>query len=309
MVFIVTHPRASFLHLGGVPHIDFTPYTRSEALPIVSQHPLEIFEQSVVEKMDEERRAETEEDNPWLWGRFCGAVWDSLGKTTSRDIISLRTVCERLWLPFVKHIRDGTYGTRDFARLMVRTRALFQSEDALTENILSTTNFESKKKFKSSQDLSYYTKFLLIASYLASHNPPRQDQTYFMKSSESKRKKKGGAVAKARGKPAKHRKVQRKMLGPQLFVLERMMAIFHAIMPHSAPVGSADIMTQIATLISLGMIVRGTGATTGGAKGGEMGAGLDIMDPTVKWRCNVGWEFIKGIAKTLRFEVEDFVAE
>ena len=38
-------------------------------------------------------------------------------------------------------------------------------------------------------ELPYYTKFLLIASYLASYNPPRYDLRFFSKSSENKRRK------------------------------------------------------------------------------------------------------------------------
>jgi origin recognition complex subunit 5 len=39
-------------------------------------------------------------------------------------------------------------------------------------------------------DLPYYTKFLLIASYLASYNPPRFDVRYFAKAGDEKRKRK-----------------------------------------------------------------------------------------------------------------------
>ena len=41
-------------------------------------------------------------------------------------------------------------------------------------------------------DLPYYTKFLLIASYLASYNPPRFDVRYFAKVADEKKKRKRG---------------------------------------------------------------------------------------------------------------------
>ncbi len=39
--------------------------------------------------------------------------------------------------------------------------------------------------------------------------------------------------------------IQRKLLGPQVFVLERMLAIFHAILPFEVSSSPADIYTQV----------------------------------------------------------------
>ena len=47
-------------------------------------------------------------------------------------------------------------------------------------------------------DLPYYTKFLLLASYLASYNPARFDVRYFSKVGEARGKKKGGGTRKAK---------------------------------------------------------------------------------------------------------------
>jgi origin recognition complex subunit 5 len=112
----------------------------------VSRDPLEIFDAETISEMHPDRRLETEEDNPWLWSRFTSVVWDSLGKNAARDVVSLRSLCEKLWLPFVAHIRDGSYGTRDFSRLLVRTRALFQNEAVLVENLTLATGPEAKKR-------------------------------------------------------------------------------------------------------------------------------------------------------------------
>jgi len=139
IIFIVTFPRQRFLHKLGVPHVHFPSYTREEALKIVTTSPLDIFAEpeSPSEQYDEEAR---NEDNAWLWGRFCAAVWDSLAKGAARDIISFRSLAERLWKPFVAPILDGTYGTRDFSRLMVAKRALFQGEEQLINRPISRGN-------------------------------------------------------------------------------------------------------------------------------------------------------------------------
>ena len=74
------------------------------------------------------------------------------------------------------------------------------------------------------------------------------------------------------------------------------MAIFHAIVPRKIQPGSADVMAQIATLASLRLIVKASAAA-------------DVMDAGSKWRVNVGWEYVRGLAKKVEFEVEEYLAE
>ena len=115
-----------------------------------------------------------------------------------------------------------------------------------------------------------------------------------MKASEKKRRKKGGGTST--GRPAKHRKIQRKLLGPQAFIQERFLAIFHAILPDRMISGTADIMTQIATLASLRLLVKMSGPA-------------DVIDAGTKWKVNVGWDFVKTTAKYVRFDIESYLAE
>jgi origin recognition complex subunit 5 len=125
----------------------------------------------------------------------------------------------------VQPIVDGAYGTRDFSRLMVLKRPLFQTEKWLVQGIVEETEegvtlkrmerpFHPSRKPREmsmlidadTHDLAYYSKYLLCAAYLASYNPARQDPIYFMKGSEKKRKRKGRGGG-ASGRVAKHRKV------------------------------------------------------------------------------------------------------
>ena len=83
-------------------------------------------------------------------------------------------------------------------------------------------------------------------------------------------------------------------------MLERWLAIFHAIVPDSSSGvvvkgGGADVMSGIATLGRLGLVMRaGTGD-------GEVGGG--------KWRVNVGWEVVRGLGRGVGCAVEDYLAE
>lgn len=83
---------------------------------------------------------EHNEDRQWLWPRFLVAVWDSLAKGAARDLVRFRETAEALWEEFIWPIRKGEYGTRDFSRLMVRMRGLFQKEDVVIEAIVPQEN-------------------------------------------------------------------------------------------------------------------------------------------------------------------------
>jgi origin recognition complex subunit 5 len=115
-----------------------------------------------------------------------------------------------------------------------------------------------------------------------------------MKAHERKRRKKGGGTAL--GRPPKHRKIQRRLLGPQPFVLERMLAIFQSIVPHDGIACNADIMTQIATLASLRLVCKSVSSA-------------DSLDAGAKWRVNVGWEHVQALARSVRFDVESYLVE
>ena len=148
----MTYPSHRLMHASGVPHIYFPPYSRSESLTIVTRTPLSIVSSNIDNDLEDalDIRLVSDEDLSWLWSRFCGAVWDALARGAARDIVSFRAVCERLWQPFVRPIVDGTYGIREFSKLMIRNRGLFQGEDHLIDSIAVPSNAETKVNLKQS---------------------------------------------------------------------------------------------------------------------------------------------------------------
>ncbi|KAK0634786.1 origin recognition complex subunit 5 C-terminus-domain-containing protein [Bombardia bombarda] len=161
-------------------------------------------------------------------------------------------------------------------------------------------------------------RLLLLASYLASHNPTRHDLTLFSTHHHGRRRRRGGLSVggggAGRGARTKHRKIARKLLGAHAFVLERMLAIFAAVRrewdakstatisnPTSGEAAlDSDIEMAIATLASLRLLVR---------VGGGASAGADPMDRGGKWRVNVGWEVVRGLGRSIGVEVEDWLIE
>ncbi|KAI4716217.1 hypothetical protein E4T48_07575 [Aureobasidium sp. EXF-10727] len=293
VVMIVTFPHPRLLHLPGAPHVYFSPYTREQAIQIACCQPRQIFIEplSPSASYPEELAAE---DDAWLWSRFCAAVWDSLASGAARDVVTFRSILHKLWRPFVQPIVDGTYGTRDFSKLMVAQRKLFQAESCLLDSVIDEPPQDTNILTDVTHDLPYYSKWLLCAAYLASFNPPRQDNIYFMKAAERKRRRKGGgAIA---GRESKNRKIPRHLLSPSPFPLDRLLAIVHAVLPHDLT-PTIDVYTQLATLCSLRLLLRT--AVIGG----------DVLEPGAKWKVNFGWEYALRLARSVGFDITDHVAE
>lgn len=305
-IFIVTSPSPNFLHVSGVPYIHFQPYTKPELLQILSN-------------VDPKPPLPTgPKETKEVWTRFNSVVWDSLSKHSGRDIVSLTSTCHKLWPKFIRPVLDGTHYGSQFSKLLLATRSLFQNENVLIPGIVSessvhTSTAEKKTDKGVTTQLPYYSRLLLVAAYLASFNPPRTDQLFFMKAAAAKRRKKGGGTALTKGRPGvtKHRKISRKLLGAQAFLLERMLAIFHAILEDADGrgkykktregrdvAGAADIQMAIATLVSLRLLVKMGAANS-----------ADTLEGGSKYRVAVGWEVIMGVARSVGVEAEDYLAD
>ncbi|XP_075414631.1 origin recognition complex subunit 5 isoform X2 [Tenrec ecaudatus] len=77
-------------------------------------------------------------------------------------------------------------------------------------------------------ELPYYSKFILIAAYLASYNPTRTDKRFFLKTSNH-------------------------LLGPKSFPLDRLLAILYSIVD-SRVAPTANIFSQITSLVTLQLL-------------------------------------------------------
>lgn len=196
MVLIVsTTPRPLFLQSSGVAHVSFPPYTRSEAIAILTSS-----DPPPVEGLSPDLSTKS-------YPQFVSTVYDSLVGPTAGTIPSFRSLCEKLWPRFIRPVLDETPtgGGWDFARLLVRNRAMFQTqgENMLVHRIVpeehngritSTTSIASKQP----PSLPYFPSLILTAAYIASHTPSRLDTIFFSKYSSSS--------LSARNKRAHHRR-------------------------------------------------------------------------------------------------------
>lgn len=309
-VLLITTLPPPHLHKQGVAHLHFSSYNRNQLLSILSARPPKIFLSPPSPTQYPDYTPDlASEDDEWLWNRFLSAVWDSQAKHTGRDLVSFRNTAMRLWRDFVKPVVDGTFGTRDFSRLMVNRRHLFQVEDAVLDRIISQQNIPENaanglpstpsaralvKRKTIQHDLPYYTTHLLISAYLASYNPSRTDTTYFMKHTD-KRKNKRKVNTNAGITKSKHRRISRHLLTPSPFALDRLLAIFRSLLDGPVP-QLADIYTQIATLTSMRLLVRVGGAGS-----------TDPLDAGSRWRVNFGWEWVRGLGRSVNLEVGEYL--
>lgn len=313
-MLVTTLPIPHALHRPGTPHLHFSPYNRTALLTILGQQPPKIFlTPPSAEQYPDYTPDLAAEDDEWLWGRFITTVYDALSKHSGRDLVSFRLAATRLWRPFVEPVVNGTFGTRDFSRLMVNRRALFQVEDSVLDKIIAdntnisthstTTNgsvipaaLGTKRKVRFiAHDLPFYTKHLLIAAYLASYNPSRTDVTYFMKHTDKRKNKRRAPGATAGVTKSKHRKISRHLLTPSPFSLDRLLAIFRSLLVETVP-QVADLYTQIATLTSMRLLVRAGGVGSS-----------DVLDPGAKWRVNFGWEYVRSLGRGVNLEVGEYL--
>ncbi|KAL8924519.1 MAG: hypothetical protein Q9208_003994 [Pyrenodesmia sp. 3 TL-2023] len=337
-LFIITSPRPHLFHKPGIPHIHFPPYTRAELISLVSASPLPLQpppSETPPPASANPPSSLSQADLDFLWPRFATAVHDSLAQPASNSLPALRTLCSRLWHPFIAPILAHQYTPREFSKLMVRNRYLFQSEDALKESIIplppqpqhpssSSLNSQAatKKQTTTTLHLPTLPAQLLIVAYLASHNAPKHDTLLFSKYSTSRRRRRGGGGTMAPRTPRKkaaNRTISRQMLGPQGWGMERLLAIHAALFKYDdyeentdgdrarkrnkgggggSGAGAAELLTQFATLVGMRLIVR---AGAAGADPLEAGGG--------KWKINVGGTYVRQVARGLRFDIDSYILE
>ncbi|GFO28827.1 origin recognition complex subunit 5 [Plakobranchus ocellatus] len=132
---------------------------------------------------------------------------------------------------------------------------------------------------RSHVELPFYSKFLLIAAYLASYNPIKCDRRFFAKYSKSSRRM--TKLIKKNERASNH------LLGPKTFSIDRMMAIFYSIVEGKV-IPSAHIYIQISSLVSLHLL-------------SQVGGEDKISAP--KYKCLVTLDVIRNIARTVQFDI------
>ncbi|KAF9408711.1 Origin recognition complex subunit 5, partial [Podila epigama] len=254
--------------------------------------------------------------DPELYMRFVDLVYDVFQRNC-KDLNEIRHLVSLLFPLYVKPVKEGKIQAHEVLKLHRHIQAYFvEAMDKLYLREISSTEWSDRTLLSASKsdggapgserammtavqvqnilDLPYYTKFILIASFLASYNPPKLDMRYFAKVSNqgSKMTKRAkNAAAKKHGHEQMGSKLRQQLLGPKTFQLERMLAIFYSILEEEVE-ENVNVHTQIASLVSLRLLQRITP--------------MDKLD-SIKCKCNVSYDTIKALAKSTKFDIDKYL--
>ena len=111
---------------------------------------------------------------------------------------------------YVAPIQQGELKKTDKIKLFHRVQP---------ELVTTMTQLSCVPSFKSSLELPYNSRVLLVCAFLASHNPARLDKRFFCKGKSSRRKVKS----------RKGSKLSDALKGPKTFPLDRLLAIHSSV--------------------------------------------------------------------------------
>lgn len=243
--------------------------------------------------------------------QFIQVVIDSYSSYFGSDIQQIRSVLQRLWPYFYKSfISHGKYevGVNDLITIYYKHKKILQSEigipakfiengdEQYNSNISGDKKNDGRANLNKSYDFNNRTKYILIAAYLASYNDPKYDLYMFTREKDTRANSRGRSRAK-RSKTAVVSESHLRMMSPQSFSIERLLAILSAIYDKSEERGKIesdiDLYTEIATMTELKVLVQVSTA--------------DMISGFGKWRCNLNWGTIKRFSDDVKFEVENYL--
>ncbi|ODV80118.1 uncharacterized protein CANTADRAFT_21373 [Suhomyces tanzawaensis NRRL Y-17324] len=323
IVFIISTDDPKDIATSSIPHIYFRNYTEPQVKEILRSKQLCHFD---VDSID---------NNPAsfeFWKQYATIIVDLYFSYTGSDMNLLINICETVWPSFTQPIRQGKYKLGDFIKVYRENSHLLHNE-----NIINNSSIKSFKTMKEEedldntnvQDLPTHSKYILIASYLASFNLPKNDLHNFSKLRAIKNKKRA-LSEKAKNKRGHLGKddIDSRLLSPNFFDLERMLAILsiiyrtnsqslnvtddnHLLNLHDDMIKNeeikelerskftlsrnTDLDSQITTLFSLGLLSKS--------------ANSDILGARVRWRCNINWSTVETLAKDTDFPLVEYLGD
>ncbi|CAH7685104.1 origin recognition complex subunit 5 C-terminus-domain-containing protein [Phakopsora pachyrhizi] len=168
-------------------------------------------------------------------------------------------------------------------------------------SITSSSRSKTKDQALSVSSLPVVSRFLLISSYLASYNPVKSDLKLFFTGNEADRSKRG----KSRGRKPKPgqeiiKKTRQELLGPKPFSLQRLFAIFYAILDQEGYQNfyQIDSIQQVGALIKSRLILISNQSNIINNNQSFYDFNSNKID-SIKFKCNLSLEHVLKICKSL----------
>ncbi|EPT02035.1 hypothetical protein FOMPIDRAFT_141897 [Fomitopsis schrenkii] len=159
-------------------------------------------------------------------------------------------------------------------------------------------------------------KFVLVAAFLASTNPPKSDMRMFGRGPDERkrRRRKGGGARKTKAKPGAATKIPQRLLGPLSFALDRLLAILGVLLEendadvrppapqYAAPgeytdveISRVAIYAQVMELASMRLLLRTSPA--------------DRLDSPPTFKCGVSYEVTLRLARDVSIPLNTLMWE
>ncbi|WPK23123.1 hypothetical protein PUMCH_000348 [Australozyma saopauloensis] len=307
VIYITSHEDPKEIAPFVIPHVHFPPYTQESLVEILADsRPKEVTEGLI---------------DVSAWQSFSKLVVDSLFHYTGTDLSLIKDICSKSWPKFSAQCIESGQGNTGFLKALRSLRDEIFQDDIITNSSVVTFGglVDEKGSNSSLGDLPYHSKFILIASYLASYTDVKLDIQLFSRVKTAKkrpRKKTNSSRADAHFMSAAYFDLER--LKAILSVIyrneslslsrnnEEFLNLYHdlsekdlakkeAEFTYFTPNKSVDVNTQIATLLSLGMIDRTYS--------------LDALSSRIRWKCNVSWDIISSLAEDIRFPLHNYMID
>ncbi|TFY54403.1 hypothetical protein EVG20_g9717, partial [Dentipellis fragilis] len=159
-------------------------------------------------------------------------------------------------------------------------------------------------------------RFVLVAAYLASTNPPKTDVRMFARGrDDSRKKRKGGGTRKPRAKASDGAaKVAQRLLGPLPFPLDRLLAVL-AILLEEYDLDTREVDPEMSlpgeyTEMEVGRVhVYGTIVELASLRLLQRTSPPDRIDGPPMFKCGVGYELALALARDLGVPMLDLMWE
>ncbi|GAB6029105.1 Origin recognition complex subunit 5 [Chamberlinius hualienensis] len=205
-----------------------------------------------------------------------------------RNLREIRHIVRKHFLLYVDPIEKGDLTENDVTKLWRCIEPHLKSnlhQVYLRDSEGSGVDVQSAKPCETWRvELPFYSKYLLIAAYLASYNPAKLDKQYFLKKHDK-------VTKRMKLNAMKKKSVSFHLLGPKPFPLERLIAIFCSITDDDSAL-SLPILSQISSLISLNFL--------------QKIGNKDVFD-SPKFKCLISLEVVRNIARSVEFSIDRYL--
>ena len=199
----------------------------------------------------------------------------------------LLPIFAQLYQTLCAPVLDGSVEASQSAKLFALAKTHFDSAVRALSGKFTTDNavvaganaVESRER--DGFPLPRIARLLLLASFFASHNPPRTDSMHFCESSLGRKRQRTSKTQQIKD-------FEQLQAGPKVFAWERWLAIYYALLKQSSgeqPRICSEEIGQVSVLVAMDLVVS---------------VGGDVRNP--RYKCNISLATCEKLAKELKID-------